>query len=73
MQTKMRQRLSLSCSAWILPRKCKNTILAGRADNPKEAINVMLDDAHKTNMEAMAAAKNAGVSAGFAAASFFLR
>lgn len=57
-------------------------ISVGRADTPKEAINVLLDDVHKNSMEMMAeqtmvnsaaAARGASVSAGFAAASFFLK
>ncbi len=60
--------------------KIYDVIRAGRADSAKEAINVLLDDAHKTQMElnsliaasaANKAAKSAGVAAGFAAASFF--
>ena len=53
---------------------------SGRAYTIQEAINLLLDDAHKANMEAIsmqtamsarAAARNAGVAAAFSAASFF--
>ncbi len=58
----------------------RDAITAGRADTPKEAINVLLDDNHKSNMEALAtqtavnsaaAARGANTAAAFAAASFF--
>ncbi len=58
----------------------KDVIVAGRADTPKEAINVLLDDHHKSNMEALAtqtavnsaaAARGAKTAAAFAAANFF--
>lgn len=60
----------------------KATIQEGRADSPRDAINIMLDDVHKNEMEALAeqtliatkqAAANAGESAMFAAASFFFK
>ncbi len=60
----------------------KETIQEGRADNPRDAINLMLDDVHKSEMEALAeqtliatrqAAANAGEAACFAAASFFFK
>ena len=56
-------------------------IRQGRADTPKEAINIMIEDAHRSEMEMMqmqtmraarAASRKSGVAAGFAAASFFL-
>lgn len=62
--------------------RIKETILGGRADTPKEALNVLLDDMHKSNVEALsrvnavnsaAAARGARASAVFAAASFFLK
>lgn len=58
----------------------RDCIVAGRADTPKEAINVLLDENHKSNMEALAAqtavnsaaaARGANVAAAFAAANFF--
>lgn len=58
-----------------------NVLKAGRADTIKEAINVLLDDAHKTAMEfqsqltaqaARQAANGAKVAAVFSAARFFL-
>lgn len=60
----------------------KQTINAGRADNTREAINILLDDAHKANMEAIAiqAARNAAQAARgstaaaiFSAGAFFFR
>ena len=59
-----------------------NVIRQGRADTPKEAINVMLQDTHRTEMKLIAAQTaaaasfasiNSGVAAAFCAASFFLR
>ena len=59
-----------------------NVIRQGRADTPKEAINVMLQDAHRSEMELIAAqtaaaahsaSRSSGVAAAFCAASFFLR
>ena len=66
-----------------------SVIQSGRAETPKEAINVLLDDAHKSSMEfaAMLTARNAqaaaeyaqGAAAGatasavFSAANFFLK
>ena len=59
-----------------------NVIRQGRADTPKEAINVLLIDAHRSEMELYAAqtaaatrsaARRSGVAAAFCAASFFLR
>jgi len=59
-----------------------NLIRQGRADTPKEAINIMIEDAHRTDMEMMqmetmraarAASRGSAVAAGFAAANFFLR
>lgn len=63
-------------------RTIADIIRAGRADSIKEAINIMLDDAHKTTMElqailttaaAQSAAKNSAVSAAFSVASFILK
>lgn len=57
-------------------------IQSGRAETPKEAINVLLDDAHKNSVEfaamltarnAQAAAAGATASAVFSAASFFFK
>ncbi|MCR4697226.1 MAG: zinc ribbon domain-containing protein [Lachnospiraceae bacterium] len=59
-----------------------DVIRQGRANNPKEAIKVLLEDAHRSEMEMMAAkavteaqaAKTgSGVAAAFCAASFFLK
>lgn len=58
-----------------------NTLRQGRADTIKDAINVMFDDAHKTQMElqaqlttqaAMQAARGATTAAVFSAARFFI-
>ncbi len=60
----------------------KETIQDGRADSPRDAINILLDDVHKDEMEALAeqtliatemAASNAGNASFFAAANFFLK
>lgn len=57
-----------------------NIFRAGRADTIKEAINVLLDDAHKSNVELQAqlsaqaarqAANGAKTAAVFSAARFF--
>ena len=54
----------------------------GRAETPKEAINIMIDTAHKNRMEMFArqtvantaaAARGARASAVFCAANFFLK
>ena len=59
-----------------------NTIKSGRADTTKDAINILVEDAYRRNMQqfaaqaarsAAAAARGARVSAVFSAANFFLR
>lgn len=60
----------------------KATIESGRADTIKEAINILIDDAHRNNMEQIAAqtarntavaARGTTVAAVFSAANFFRR
>lgn len=60
----------------------RDTISSGRADNIKEALNVLIDDAHRNNMEAFArqsaissaaAARGATAAAIFSAANLFRR
>ena len=57
-----------------------HTIESGRADTIKEAINILVEDAHRNNMEALAtqtavasaaAARGATAAAVFSAANFF--
>lgn len=52
-----------------------DVVRTGRADTIKEAINVLLDDAHKTTMEMEArfTSQAAGTTAAFSAASFFFK
>lgn len=63
-------------------RNLYRLINSGRADTPKEAINVMIDDSHKTQMQlnaqlsaqaSMRAARAANTAAFFSAASFILK
>ncbi|MBO7453052.1 MAG: zinc ribbon domain-containing protein [Clostridiales bacterium] len=65
----------------ILSRIC-DIIRSGRADTPKEAINILLDDAHKSMMQLQSqltmqatrqAARGATAAAVFSAANFFFR
>lgn len=58
------------------------TIQSGRADTIKEAVNILVEDAHRNNMEAFArqtavssaaAARGANAAAVFSAANFFFR
>ena len=60
----------------------RDTIKSGRADTTKDAINLLLEDAYRNNMQqiaaqaarsAAAAARGAGVGAVFSAANFFLK
>lgn len=60
----------------------RDTILSGRADTIKEAINVLVDDAYRNSMQqyaaqtalnTAAAARGAKASAVFAAANFFIK
>ena len=59
-----------------------NTIQSGRADTIKEALNILIEDAHRMNMETLAtqtavataaAARGAKTAAVFSAANFFLK
>ena len=60
----------------------RDTIISGRADTIKEAVNTLIEDAHRTNMEAFArqtaissanAARGSTAAAVFSAANLFLR
>ena len=59
-----------------------DTMNSGRADTIKEAVNILVEDAHRNNMEAYArsaaisadnAARGARTAAVFAAANLFIR
>ena len=63
-------------------RAIRDTISSGRADSIKEAVNILVEDAHRNNMEAFArqtaissaaAARGAKASAIFSAANLFIR